>query len=1436
MDRKFFYTQIMPPPQLPKRFTFDLQRFASNGTLSTGLTWTLDDTGKLTISGNGAIPDYNYDFDDDKYDSPFYDNSGIKEIVINDGVTKIGNGVFYYCSKLTSITIPNTVTTISTEAFGSCLSLTSITIPNSVTTIGQYAFQDCSNLATVTVTVPKGEKITINGTEYTGNDNNTVNITSLVKNNTALTLSYPGTEYQLGDNVKGTLKNGKLTISGNGAMTNYDSVETSSPLAKSEIRNTIKEVVIESGVTTVGEHLFYNCDKLTSVTIPASVTSIGQHAFYGCDELTTVTIPSSVTTIGKNAFEDCGKLTGITIPSSVTTIGEKAFYNCGGLTSITIPASVTSLGEYAFSGCKGLTSLTISKNLTEIIKGAFNGCSKLTSIEIPDGVTSIGEKAFKSCSGLTNITIPNTVTIIGDKAFNGCDEGLTSITIPNSVFSIGNNAFDFCQKLTTVTFAENSNVTSIGEEAFYYCKNLESITIPSSVTYIGENAFSGCSNLKTVTVTVPKGKTLTMGETTYTAGQTADIYELVKDGAAFSYSGGAPAEYEIGANVKGTLDANGTLTISGTGAMYDYDSPPNAPFKSIKSDVKKIVIEKGVTSIGAFVFNDFLTETSITIPNSVTSIGEYAFNACEKLTSITIPSSVTSIGKSAFSDCRALTSITIPASVTSIGDRMFDTCLNLTSITIPSKVTSIGEGAFSYCRALTSITIPASVTSIGKDAFSECSNLKTVTVTVPKGKTLTIGETTYPAGEQNIYDLVKEGAALTLSYSGGGDDSEDEPLKFNSNKTAVTLLSGFSEETFSAKDYKNLTKIDASENSNDLKIIGNDKNSAITGGSGNDTITGGTKNDTLSGGEGNDSLTGGNGNDSLNGGAGNDTLDSGKGSDTLNGGAGNDLLKGGDGSDTLNGGEDNDTLDGGDGNDSLNGGDGNDSLTGGDGKDTLIGGDGNDSLTGGAGNDSLNGGAGNDSLKGGDGDDIFIFSAGNDTIADYVSKDDEISVNSESTLTGYSISGKDLTLNYGSDSLTIIKGANVEIDFVDDEKKIFKTDGIFNARETEVTVMSGAVTFSDNYKKLKTIYDKKGTTITGNAENNNIYASENGSTLKGGGGKDTLNGGDKADVFIHATVASGGKKNSTTIKNYDKSDTVSISGVTNKQTLIKNVDDATLSQLAKSGTLTVKLVDGSSIEITSKEYGKSSDNGKFAAVNISGAGNISFDKDAIYELSGDKIVEVDLMANQSGKYDASKKEGLSGVTISGAAVDDKKSKLHIIGTDKADSIIGGNTGKGNTLQGGGGNDTLVGTKGVEDTFSFSKTDTGADVIADFEYLKDTIEIDKGLLAKDPINISGGTVKFNLTNGSFTVDTKVSSNKILFKSGNTLYWWNDTYNEFITPTVNKNGKTLLNSILKDYKNGKNSGYCVLNLDANIKDFIADKATCKAAVFTSSGPQK
>ena len=160
-----------------------------------------------------------------------------------------------------------------------------------------------------------------------------------------------------GDNVTWRLSDdGVLTISGTGAMQDYESY--GSATAPWYIgRSRIKSVVIESGVTGIGDYAFYDCSALTSVTIPGSVTSIGEYAFSRCEALTSMTIPGSVTSIGNFAFSSCDALTSVTIPDGVTSIGTDAFSSCDALTSVTISVSVTKIGAYAFSSCEALTDI-----------------------------------------------------------------------------------------------------------------------------------------------------------------------------------------------------------------------------------------------------------------------------------------------------------------------------------------------------------------------------------------------------------------------------------------------------------------------------------------------------------------------------------------------------------------------------------------------------------------------------------------------------------------------------------------------------------------------------------------------------------------------------------------------------------------------------------------------------------------------------------------------------------------------------------------------------------------------------------------------------------------------------------------------------------------------------------------------------------------------
>ncbi len=195
-----------------------------------------------------------------------------------------------------------------------------------------------------------------------------------------------------------------------------------------------------------------------------------------------------------------------------------------------------------------------------------------------------------------------------------------------------------------------------------------------------------------------------------------------------------------GENVKWTLTDDGTLTIYGTGAMRDYEYDyyygdcESRPWEDyIWTDIKRIIIQDGVTSIGSWAFTYCESLTSVTASGNVTSIGDYAFYDCVSLTSVTIPDSVTSIGEYAFAVCISLTSVTIPGSVTSVGEAAFRECDSLMDLTICDGVTSIGSWAFTYCESLTSITIPGSMTNIENFTFYGCFGL--TSVTIPDGVT-----------------------------------------------------------------------------------------------------------------------------------------------------------------------------------------------------------------------------------------------------------------------------------------------------------------------------------------------------------------------------------------------------------------------------------------------------------------------------------------------------------------------------------------------------------------------------------------------------------------------------------------------------------------------------------------------------------------------------
>ena len=368
-----------------------------------------------------------------------------------------------------------------------------------------------------------------------------------------------------------------------------------------------------------------------------------------------------------------------------------------------------------------------------------------------DATNQTAEVTYKSCTnynynegwGITTANIPSSVT------YN---------SVSYSVTSIGNNAFEYCRGLTSITIP--NSVTSIGRYAFGGCSGLTSITIPNSVTSIGDCAFSYCISL------------------------TSPVYNA----HVFAYM---PTSY------------SGAYTIP-----EGIESIAGGAFDNCTGLIS-ITIPNSVTSIGDAAFYRCTSLTSVTIPNSVTSIGNSAFGGCSGLTSVTIPNSVTSIGDWAFNGCTGLTSpvynahvfaymptsysgaYTIPDGIESIAGTAFDGCTSLISVTIPNSVTSIGNYAFEYCSGLTSITIPNSVTSIGYYAFSGCTSLTSpvynahVFAYMPTSYS---GAYTIPEGIESIaggaFDGCTSLTSVTIPYS--VTSIGERAFKYCSGLTSIT--------------------------------------------------------------------------------------------------------------------------------------------------------------------------------------------------------------------------------------------------------------------------------------------------------------------------------------------------------------------------------------------------------------------------------------------------------------------------------------------------------------------------------------------------------------------------------------------------------------------------------------------------------------------------
>ena len=431
--------------------------------------------------------------------------------------------------------------------------------------------------------------------------------------------------------------NGTLTISGSGDMANYNLIM---PLAPWYVyRATIKTVVIEKGVTRIGNSAFQNFTKLTSVTIPNSVISIEKYAFLNCTNRTNVYYTGTKTEWGNVNGKD--RLNSATLHYHCgATADDNAYWALVGGT-LTISgsgdmANYTNADEVQWKdSVADIKNVVIGNGVTNVGAYAFNGCENLTSVVIPTGVTQIGDNAFNDCNKLANVYYTGTKAEWDALTKGSGNDSLTNATLHYHCGAIADDNVYWALVGDTLTisgsgamadYADASSVpwnnsitaiktvgiengvTNVGDYAFSGCENLTSVTIARSVKNIGDNVFNNCEKLVNV----------------YYAGTQEDWNSIAGKesltSAKISYCICGAKGNE--ANVKWSLE-NSTLTISGSGDMKDYATANGVPWNDSIATIQTVMIENGVTHVGNYAFDGCVNLTLIYIPKGC-NVGTYA--------------------------------------------------------------------------------------------------------------------------------------------------------------------------------------------------------------------------------------------------------------------------------------------------------------------------------------------------------------------------------------------------------------------------------------------------------------------------------------------------------------------------------------------------------------------------------------------------------------------------------------------------------------------------------------------------------------------------------------------------------------------------------------------------------------------------------------------
>lgn len=335
--------------------------------------------------------------------------------------------------------------------------------------------------------------------------------------------------------------------------------------------------------------------------------------------------------------------------------------------------------------------------VAEIAEKAFAGNGEIEGVLLPETIQTIGSGAFEDCKNLRAIAFLGTEPAFGETLAKNAEKLQKILTL---------DGFDFCN--LEYILAQDFGEETIGSICFQTFDTHESVI----------NAFEGSMEDTQITAEVDDE---VISGTSIGTPSTEEISTLPED--VITASG------KCGNNLTWTLFQDGTMVISGSGAMWHgYGT---TEYDAYKEQIENIVFEDGVNAIGGYAFAYCANLETVKFPDTVTTIGSDAFLGCSGLKELAIPDSVTSAGGSAFSGCTSLTDLSIGRGLTEIAYNLFSGCTSLTTVVIPDSVTYIGQSAFESCSSLKNVMIPTSVTAIGHStaqgsSFASCLSLEEI--------------------------------------------------------------------------------------------------------------------------------------------------------------------------------------------------------------------------------------------------------------------------------------------------------------------------------------------------------------------------------------------------------------------------------------------------------------------------------------------------------------------------------------------------------------------------------------------------------------------------------------------------------------------------------------------------------------------------------------